>query len=80
MYEIKQNEEKYNLVYRKQGYFCNRCGARVEKMYEGKLVRFEEDHTCKPEDVLKRKIEEMNNDGPLQRWRTKHGYPQWSQP
>lgn len=59
-FKMKANERRYNLVYRKQGYFCNRCGARVEKMYEQKLIRFTEDHTCTPQDVLQNKVKRMN--------------------
>jgi len=60
--EIKRNEERFNLVYRKQAYFCNRCGTRVENMYEGKLIRFTEDHTCNPKDILKLKVQIMNGE------------------
>lgn len=58
-YEKKEVERVYNVVLRKQGWFCKRCGQRKELMYEGKLIRFEEKHVCNPKNVLKKKIQVM---------------------
>lgn len=58
--EKKEIQEKFKVVLRKQGWFCQRCGGRKELMYEGKLIKFEETHVCNPKDVLKKKIQVMD--------------------
>lgn len=49
---------------RKTHVFCSFCGKKIEVLWERKHVAWSEDHKCKPEDILVRRIKVMNGEIP----------------